>query len=284
MRAVPRATAAQPGESETAAPLSHPGAALYTAGVPQPLILVSNDDGYHSEGIQVLADALEAVGEVWVVAPDRENSAVSHALTLSRPLRLVQLAARRFMVDGTPTDCVTVGIGEVLRGRKIALVVSGINFGANMGDDVHYSGTVSAAFEAAILGLPAIAVSQLIGDGFTYVHAARFARLAAERVLARGMAAGTLLNVNVPPGEPRGVRVTRLGKRTYTEGVVGATDPRGKRCFWIGGGEPVWENIPGTDFAAVGAGFISVTPLQLDMTDHAQLAALDTEVASWSTL
>lgn len=250
----------------------------------QPLILVSNDDGYHSEGIQVLADALEALGEVWVVAPDRENSAVSHALTLSRPLRLVQLAPRRFMVDGTPTDCVTVGIGEVLRGRKISLVVSGVNFGANMGDDVHYSGTVSAAFEAAILGMPAIAVSQLLGEGFTFVHAARFARLAAERVLARGMAAGTLLNVNVPPGEPHGVRVTRLGKRTYTEGVVQATDPRGKRCFWIGGGEPVWENIPGTDFAAVGAGFISVTPLQLDMTDHARLAALDVEVASWSPL
>jgi 5'/3'-nucleotidase SurE len=153
--------------------------------VAYPLLLVSNDDGYHSEGIHVLVDALESLGEVWVVAPDRENSAVSHALTLSRPLRLSEIGERHFMVDGTPTDCVTLGIGQVLKDRLPDLVVSGINFGANMGDDVHYSGTVSAAFEAAILGVPAIAVSQVIGKEFSFVHAGRFARLIASRVLER---------------------------------------------------------------------------------------------------
>jgi 5'-nucleotidase len=249
--------------------------------VAQPLLLLSNDDGYHSEGIHVLADALESLGEVWVVAPDRESSAVSHALTLSRPLRMSQIAERHFMVDGTPTDCVTLGIGQVLKGRTPNLVVSGVNFGANMGDDVHYSGTVSAAFEAAIMGVPAVAVSQVIGKEFSFVHAGRFARLIAKRVLERGLPAGTLLNVNVPPQRPLGVRFTRLGKRVYTEGVVEDTDPRGRRCYWIGGGDPVWEDIPGTDFAAVGAGFISVTPLQLDMTDRDQLIRLADSGGGW---
>lgn len=253
----------------------------YTARVTPPLILVSNDDGYHSEGIKVLADALKSLGEVWVVAPDRENSAVSHALTLSRPLRLTQLAERGFAVDGTPTDCVTLGVGQVLKGRTPDLVISGINFGANMGDDVHYSGTVSAAFEAVILGVPAIAVSQVIWSEFSYAFAGRFARLIATRVLGRGLPPGVLLNVNVPPNRPKGVRFTRLGKRTYGEGVVEDTDPRGRKCYWIGGGDPVWEDIPGTDFAAVGAGYTSITPLHLDMTDREQLLLLESEVAAW---
>jgi len=246
-----------------------------------PLLLVSNDDGYHSEGIHVLADALAEVGEVWIVAPDRENSAVSHALTLSRPLRMTRLDERRYVVDGTPTDCVTLGIGQVLKGRRADLVVSGINFGGNMGDDVHYSGTVSAAFEAAILGVPAIAVSQLVGPGFSFAPAGAFARVLARRVLERGLPEGTLLNVNVPHTPPKGVRASRLGKRVYTEGVIEDTDPRGRPCYWIGGGDPVWENIPGTDFATVGAGYISVSPLQLDMTDHVQLGRLEAEIAGW---
>ncbi len=247
----------------------------------QPLILVSNDDGYQAEGIHVLADALESLGEVWVVAPDRESSAVSHALTLSRPLRLTQLAERGFAVDGTPTDCVTIGVGQVLKGRTPDLVVSGINFGANMGDDVHYSGTVSAAFEAVILGVPAIAISQVIWREFSYAFAGRFARLIASRVLERGLPPGTLLNVNVPPNPPKGVRFTRLGKRTYTEGVIEDTDPRGRKCYWIGGGDPVWEDIPGTDFAAVGAGYTSVSPLQLDITDRESLRLLESEASAW---
>jgi 5'-nucleotidase len=246
----------------------------YTSPVAPPVLLLPNDDGYHSEGIQVLADALDSIGEVWVVAPDRENSAVSHALTLARPLRLRRLADRRFVVDGTPTDCVTLGIYTVLRDHPPALVVSGINFGANMGVDVHYSGTVSAAFEAAILGVPAIAVSQVVGEGFSFVHAAQLARELATRVMREGLPPGALLNANVPPRPPRGIRFTRLGERRYTEGVVEDTDPRGRSCYWIGGGEPVWENIPGTDFAAVGDGYVSITPLHLDMTEHALLSRL----------
>ena len=249
--------------------------------VSQPLLLLTNDDGYTSEGIQVLADALESLGEVWVVAPDRENSAVSHALTLSRPLRMTRLADRRYAVDGTPTDCVTLGICEVMKEHRPDLVISGINFGANMGDDVHYSGTVSAAFEAAILAVPAIAVSQVVGEGFSFVFAAKFARLLASRVLQRGLPPGTLLNVNVPPHPPRGIRFTRLGKRRYSEGVVADTDPRGKECFWIGGGDPVWEPTPGTDFAELAAGYVTITPLQLDMTDQAQLVRLQREMDEW---
>ena len=249
--------------------------------MPEPLILISNDDGYHSEGIKVLAESLEDFAEVWVVAPDRENSAVSHALTLSRPLRLTQLGDRRFLVDGTPTDCVTLGVCEVLKGRTPDLVVSGINFGANMGDDVHYSGTVSAAFEAAILGVPAIAISQVVAAGFAYDAAGRFARVLAARVLDRGLPRNTLLNVNVPPGTPKGVRFTSLGQRRYTEGTVEDTDPRGRKCYWIGGGDPVWEDLPGTDFPTVWSGYISITPLQLDMTDHQQLRRLSDEAGDW---
>lgn len=242
--------------------------------MPQPVLLLTNDDGYHSEGLQTLADALDSLGEVWVVAPDRENSAVSHALTLSRPLRMRRLGERRFIVDGTPTDCVTLGFGHVLKGRAPDLVVSGINFGANMGVDVHYSGTVSAAFEAAILGSPAIAVSQVLGENFSFAPAAHLARVLVRRVLDLGLPKGTLLNANVPPRPPKGIRFTRLGERRYLEGVVVDTDPRGRACYWIGGGEPVWEDIPGTDFAAVGAGFTSITPLHLDMTEHALLGRL----------
>ena len=247
----------------------------------RPLLLVSNDDGYHSEGIKVLADALEAIGEVVVVAPDRESSAVSHALTLSRPLRMKRLAERRYIVDGTPTDCVTLGICQVLKDRPPDLVVAGINFGANMGDDVHYSGTVSAAFEAAIMGVPAIAISQVVGESFTFATAGRFARALAERVLRLGLPAGSLLNVNVPPDEPRGLRLTRLGQRRYTEGVVVDTDPRGRTCYWIGGGDPVWEPIPGTDFNEVHSGFISITPLKLDTTDEALLERLRVDAEPW---
>jgi 5'-nucleotidase len=248
----------------------------------QPLILVTNDDGYHSEGIHALADALDGVGEVWVVAPDRENSAASHSLTLSRPLRVRRLAERHFAVDGTPTDAVTLAMGHLLGDRLPDLVISGINFGGNMGDDVHYSGTVSAAFEAAILGVPAIAVSQAVGEEFSFVLAARFARSLALTVLRRGIPRGTLLNVNVPPVPPRGVRFTALGQRRYTEAVVEDEDPRGRACYWIGGGEPVWEPIPGSDFNEVGHGFISITPLQLDMTDQALLETLRAEAAEWS--
>jgi 5'-nucleotidase len=246
-----------------------------------PRILVTNDDGYTSEGIQVLADALEALGEVWIVAPDREQSAMSHALTLDRPLRIKRLGERRVAVDGTPTDCVALGISNLMRGTAPDLVVSGINFGFNMGADVHYSGTVSAAFEGVILGSPAMAVSLGLGEGLSFHLAARFATELASWILAGSFPANTLLNVNVPHGVPRGVRLTRLGVRRYTEGVVEDRDPRGREIFWIGGGKPVWEPIPGTDFQEVAAGFVSVTPLHLDMTDRSFLERLRERAPSW---
>ena len=248
----------------------------------RPRILVTNDDGYTSEGIQVLADTLESLGEVWVVAPNREQSAVSHALTLHRPLRIERLGEHRFAVDGTPTDCVTLSVGSLMADSPPDIVVSGINFGVNMGVDVHYSGTVSAAFEGVILGVPGVAVSQQVGEDFSFHPAARFARDLAGWVLANGLPSSTLLNVNIPNGRPRGVRLTRLGTRRYTEGVIAQHDPRGRKIFWIGGGEPLWESIPGTDFPTVHGGLISVTPLHLDMTATSFLAELQEDPPSWA--
>ena len=244
-------------------------------------ILVTNDDGYTSEGIQVLADALEGLGEIWVVAPTREQSAVSHALTLDRPLRIERLGDRRMSVDGTPTDCVAIAIANVMDGHAPDLVVSGINFGFNMGADVHYSGTVSAAFEGVILGVPAMAVSLGVGEGMSFHLAAKFAKEVAEWILDNGLPDDTLLNVNVPVGTPLGVKLTKLGVRRYTEGVIEETDPRGRQIFWIGGGHPVWEPIPDTDFHEVASGFVSVTPLHLDMTDDRQLERLRDRAPSW---
>jgi len=247
-----------------------------------PRILVTNDDGYAADGIVALMDALADIGEVWMVAPEGEQSAVSHALTLERPLRVHQIAARRFAVNGTPTDCVTLGISRLMGETPPSVVVSGINRGANMGIDVHYSGTVSAAFEGVILGSPAIAISQIVGNGTVdWSAAAAVARELTSWVLANGLPPDTLLNVNVPIGRPRGLRLTRLGVRRYTEGVLEQKDPRGKTIYWIGGGDPVWEPIAGTDFNEVGGGWISVTPLGLDMTARRFLGDLDASSPSW---
>jgi 5'-nucleotidase len=246
-----------------------------------PRILVTNDDGYTSEGIQILADALEGLGEIWVVAPNSEQSGVSHALTLDRPLRINRLGTRRVAVDGTPTDCVALAVSNLMGGEPPDLVVSGINFGFNMGADVHYSGTVSAAFEGVILGVPAMAVSLGVEEGMSFHLAADFSRRLCSWILDRGLPPDTLLNVNVPVGRPGGVRLTRLGVRRYTEGVIEERDPRGRKIFWIGGGQPVWKPIPGTDFHEVAEGSISVTPLQLDMTDHGFLDQLRQQSPDW---
>lgn len=248
----------------------------------RPRLLVTNDDGVTADGIRVLAAALDGLGEVWVVAPETEQSGASHALTLDRPLRARRLGERRFAVSGTPTDCVTMAMSHLMGDGPPDLVLSGINRGPNMGADVHYSGTVSAAFEGVILGSPALAVSQQLGDGMSYDGAARFARHLAEWILATGLPENTLLNVNVPAGEPRGVRLTRLGARQYTEGVIAQTDPRGRPIFWIGGGQPVWEATAGTDFHELASGFVTVTPLQLDMTDHGFLRRLREAPPAWA--
>ncbi|MCD4750272.1 MAG: 5'/3'-nucleotidase SurE [Thermoanaerobaculales bacterium] len=257
------------------------GTGIIRLMVQSPRILVTNDDGYTAEGIAALMEALSGVGEVWMVAPDGEQSAVSHALTLERPLRIRSKGPRLFVVDGTPTDCVTLAISSLMKDCPPNLVVSGINRGSNMGVDVHYSGTVSAAFEGVILGVPAIAVSQAVGNGMSWDAAAEVSRELAEWVLRHGLPANTLLNVNVPLAHPKGLRLTTLGVRRYTEGVLEQRDPRGKKIFWIGGGEPVWEPIQGTDFNEVGNDWISVTPLHLDMTASEVLGELAQDPPQW---
>jgi len=238
-----------------------------------PVILATNDDGIHAQGLGALAEALGSLGEVYVVAPDREQSAVGHALTLHRPLRVDRLGERRFAVNGTPSDCVNLGVLGLLP-EPPALVVSGINHGSNLGDDVTYSGTVSAAMEGTLLGVPSMAVSQAEGDAAGFEVAGRVARLVAARVLVEGLPAKTLLNVNLPRGEVRGIRMTRLGHRVYREKVVQEVDPRGRPYFWIGAGPPEWQEDEASDIAAVHAGLASVTPLHLDLTHFGALGRM----------
>ncbi|HEU5319293.1 MAG TPA: 5'/3'-nucleotidase SurE [Methylomirabilota bacterium] len=238
------------------------------------VLLVTNDDGVHAPGLLALAEALGELGEVHVVAPEREQSACGHALTLHRPLRVQQVGERRWSVNGTPSDCVNLAVLGFLPERPV-LVASGINHGANLGDDVTYSGTVSAAMEGTLLGVPSLAVSLV--DGGDFAQAARVARLLAMRTLVSGLAPKTLLNVNVPAGAPHGVRLTRLGHRVYSEKVVEQTDPRGRPHYWIGAGPPQWEALEGTDMGAVHEGYVAVTPLHLDLTNHRALA----EMGDW---
>jgi 5'-nucleotidase len=237
------------------------------------LILVTNDDGVYSPGLKVLAKALKAVGDVWVVAPDKEQSAVAHSLTLHRPLLVEEVMEQVFAVNGTPTDCVNLAVNRLLPGMP-DLVVSGINKGGNLGDDVTYSGTVSAALEAAIMGLPAIAVSMVARQDFLFQTAADYAAKLAEAVLTDGLKKDTLLNVNVPNVAPdmiNGVKITRQGRRIYSGSVLERIDPRGKKYYWIAGDIENWEDQPDADYAAVTQGFISVTPLKLDLTDYPSL-------------
>jgi 5'-nucleotidase len=243
-----------------------------------PLILVSNDDGHFSEGIRSLAGAVEGQGEVVVVAPEVEQSAASHAISLHRPLRIKEIRPRWYAVDGTPTDCAYLAVNHILRGRRPALMVSGINHGPNMADDVTYSGTVAAAMEASILGVPAIAFSLATRKTFEFAEAARFAESFVRAALARPLRPGLLLNVNIPPGPLRGYRVTRLGKHTYGFDVIENVDPRGRKYYWIGGSEYEYEEIPGTDVHTVlKEGLVSVTPLHMDLTDDEARA----EVEGW---
>jgi 5'-nucleotidase len=240
-----------------------------------PRILVTNDDGIFSEGIKLLAEALAEVGEVTVVAPDREQSAMGHALTLTRPLRMQKVEGNRFAVDGTPTDCVNLGVLSLFKDNPPDFVASGINFGLNLGDDVTYSGTVSAGFEGTLLGIPSVAFSQEVAEGFSFRPAALFARelfrilLAEREILPRDL----LLNVNVPAGPIQGLSFTRLGRRVYKQSVIEKLDPRGRKYYWIHG-VPQWEKASGTDFEAVSAGRISVTPLHLDLTYYPGLESL----------
>jgi 5'-nucleotidase len=235
------------------------------------LLLLTNDDGVHAVGLAALARALDELGDVHVVAPEREQSACGHALTLHRPLRVDRLGERRFAVNGTPSDCVNLGVLGFLPERP-ALVVAGINHGTNLGDDVTYSGTVSAAMEGTLLGVPSIAVS--LATGGDVDAAAAIARLVVTRALVTGLPRKTLLNVNVPATTPHGLRLTRLGHRVYSDKIVEQTDPRGRVHYWIGGGDAAWEELAGTDMGAIHDGYVSITPLHLDLTNHRALDQL----------
>lgn len=247
------------------------------------IILVCNDDGIRSEGIQALARAVASLGDVYVVAPDREQSAVSHSLTLHRPLRVETIGPRQFAVDGTPTDCVNLAVSGILPARP-GLLLSGINKGANMGDDITYSGTVSAAMEGTLLGVPSLAISLVTRDHFDFRAAASFAARLAVQVIECPLEANTLLNVNVPAiaqEQMTGYCITRQGKRRYGEALIEKTDPRGKKYYWIGGDELAFVDEPGTDFAAVQAGAVSITPIHLDLTHYPSFAALGKLALEW---
>jgi 5'-nucleotidase len=240
-------------------------------------ILVTNDDGVHSKGLHLLAKRLKSLGEVTVIAPDRERNAASHALTLHKPLRVEQMGDGIFGVNGTPTDCVNLGVNALLDKRP-NLVVSGINKGGNVGDDVTYSGTVSAAIEGTLLGIPSFAVS-LFNDGeFHFAAAAEFAVRLARLIGEHGLPKDTLLNVNVPNlpiSAIRGVKVTCLGKRIYDRNnIVAKTDPRGRAYYWIGVNETSWEDRKDTDDLAIRDKMVSVTPIHLDLTNYAVLERL----------
>jgi 5'-nucleotidase len=238
-------------------------------------ILVTNDDGYRSDGIHALARALRELGEVTIVAPTTEASAIGHALTLRHVLRLEPIGDRVFAVDGTPTDCVNIAITHVFKGLA-DLVVSGINKGWNLGDDVTYSGTVAGALEGALLGMPAMAVSlrQTRGD-YDFSYAARAATVMADAILRRPLPPRTFLNINVPKGQPKGYRVTVQAKRNHVTSVSERHDPKGRPYYWIEEGQNEWEPHDRSDYQAVRDGFVSVTPLHPDLTAHDALAAVE---------
>jgi 5'-nucleotidase len=233
-----------------------------------PRILVTNDDGVRSEGIHALAAALRPLGDVVIVAPHVEASAIGHALTLRRPLRIERLETSVYEVDGTPTDCVNIGVAKILNGMP-DVIVSGINKGYNLGDDITYSGTVSGALEGALLGVPSIAVSlERTSGAYDFGPAASAAARVASRVLDGAITPPTFLSLNVPTGEPKGFRLTMQAKRNHVTIVDERCDPRGKAYYWIEEGENNWEPHDRSDFQAVRDGYVSVTPLQPDLTDR----------------
>lgn len=238
----------------------------------QSLILVTNDDGVHSPGIRALATALGAIAEVQIVAPDREVSACSQSLTLKHPLRADKIEEGIHSVDGTPADCVNLALVKLLS-RRPDLLVSGINRGANLGEDVFYSGTVGGAREGTFFGVPSIAVSLAARAESDFTHAAAFAARLAGQVMEKGLPERTLLNVNVPPGTPIGVAVTVQGRREHEGTIFEGLDPRRRTYYWIEEGRDRWVSDDMSDIHAIRQGLISVTPLQTDTTHHAVLSA-----------
>lgn len=250
------------------------------------LALLTNDDGIHALGLRSLIKETSRIARVLVVAPDREQSATSHALTLHRPLRLNKLDKNLYAVDGTPTDAVMIAVHGLLKGRRPDVLISGINHGPNMGDDVTYSGTVAAAIEGTILGIPSMAISYVDKTAKDFTFAARIARKLVAQMLNKRLPAGTFLNVNVPivrKGKFRGRRfdssswaITRLGNRVFNDIIVEKTDPQGRLYYWIGG-EPSWQQEKESDFSTIAAKKVSITPLKIDLTNYEVLS----ELANW---
>jgi len=240
-----------------------------------PHFLVTNDDGYRSEGLLALAEALAVLGDVTVVAPMDEASAIGHALTLKRPLRLEHMRDNLYAVDGTPTDCVNLAVTHVFK-RLPDMVVSGINKGYNLGDDVTYSGTVAGALEGALLGVPALAISlAATRKTYDFTFAAQAAAVLAGSMFKRPLPPWTFLNVNVPKGQPKGYRVTVQAKRNHVTQISERHDPKGRPYYWIEEGQDEWTPHDRSDYQAVRDGYVSVTPLHPDLTAHHALAAVE---------
>ncbi len=234
-----------------------------------PLILLTNDDGIDSPGLNVLAHALRPLGTCVIVAPDRDNSAASHSLTMNRPLKVTTVAENSYSVNGTPTDCVVIGLNKILNQRP-DLLVSGINPGPNLGDDIAYSGTVSAAVEGTMYGIASLAVSLAGTHPCNFTAAAQTAAWLAGIILKQGLPENTLLNANIPAIEGiRGIKVTRQGRKLWKNAIQETIDPWGKKHYWIGGGTAHLDPDEDTDVSAISAGYISVTPIHLDLTNHA---------------
>jgi 5'-nucleotidase len=240
-------------------------------------ILITNDDGYHSEGIIALENALSEIGDCYVVAPASEMSGASHSLTLSRPLRIRQIDARHWTVDGTPTDCVTLALNKIIPpAERPQICASGINHGPNLGDDATYSGTVAGALEATILGVPGLAFSLVASRSHDFSESIRVAQEITRKAIAEGLPAGTLLNINVPKGAPRGFRVTKQGFKDARPVISEHLDPRGKAYYWISEERNGFHAEGGTDFEAIDEGFVSVTPMRSDLTNHQAIDLLKT--------
>lgn len=242
-----------------------------------PLFLLTNDDGIHSPGLEALVQTLGHLGECMVIAPDRDNSAVSHSLTMNRPLRVMKLKDNYYSLNGTPTDCVAIGLKKIID-RKPDILVSGINPGPNLGDDISYSGTVSAAVEGTMYGIPSLAVSLAGKEPYNFSDAAELAAKLSRQILQQGLPEGTLLNANIPQVETiKGIRVTRQGRRLWENAIQETFDPWGRKHYWIGGGTPSSDSGEDTDVHAVGCGYISVTPIHLDLTNHQGIDYLKNE-------
>jgi len=240
------------------------------------LILITNDDGVNAEGIQTLRKELSKIGETFVFAPDREQSGTSHSFSLRRPLKVTWIDSTTASVGGTPTDCIMLAVRGLLKERP-RIIVSGINHGPNMGDDVTYSGTVAAAIEGTLLGIPSLAFSVACWNSCRFDFAATFARELVRKTLKEGLPLDTLLNVNIPnlpPEEIRGVKITKLGKRIYRDFVLKKVDPSGSVYYWIDGEDPSWEKEEETDFAAIEEKMISITPFHLDLTAYHLIQSL----------